>query len=87
MSSKPRRPSPEEEQYNDAIEQELDDLDEMWLIGMQMGHIPGGYPEGWDQEMEAAYIGESTATTNEGSLDSSPEEWRDFLKKLEEDLG
>lgn len=84
-----RNISQEEEDYNDAIddqiEAELDMMDD-YIFGMQAGHIPGGYPEGWDEDMEAQYLGEASVVKTEVSTDSSPEDWKEFLRKIEEDL-
>lgn len=81
-----RDKTPEEQEYEDAIEREPDEWDEMLLV--QADHIPGGYPEGWDETFEAAYVGVSPKTVDkEISLDhATSEEWREFLRKIEEDL-
>ncbi len=91
MPGKPRSEMSEEErEYSDALDAQIEEELDMWddhIVGMQIGHIPGGYPEGWDDSMEAAYVGESLDVKTEGSTDSSPDEWREFLRKIEEDLG
>jgi len=79
----PRRPTLEEEQYNDAIEEELDEWDDMIL-----GPVPGEWIEDWDAAMEADYLGEVHPESRlEANVSSSPEDWREFLRKIEEDLG
>lgn len=79
----------EEQEYEDAIERELDEWDEMLL---EIGHIPGSIPPGWDEQFEAAYVGLSQKTIDktidkEISLDrATPEEWQRFLDSLDEDV-
>lgn len=82
-----RDKTPEEQDYEDAIEQELDEWDEMMFMGV--GHIPGGVPEGWNEQFEAAYVGRPSPKTGdkEISLDhATPEEWQQFLDSLDEDV-
>ena len=90
MPGKPRSEMTQEErEYNDALDAQIEEELDLWddhIVGMQLGHIPGGFPEGWDDSMEAAYVGESLEVKAEGRTDSSPEEWREFLRKIEEDL-
>ena len=71
----------EEQEYADAIEEDLED----WYAT-----IPNGEPEGWNSMLEEAYS-DSVPKTNIEVISmnmnkSTPEEWRDFLKKIEEDL-
>jgi hypothetical protein len=68
------------------IEAELQAWDDMDIA---RGHIPGysqfGFPEDDDY---AAYMGPVIANPveNEADMDSSPEDWKEFLRKIEEDL-
>jgi hypothetical protein len=80
-----RHATQEELDYNDTIEAELDEWDNM-IHNIQVGHIPGGWPEGWNPDMEMVYQG-YPKTITEGDTGSTPEEWKEFLKRLEEDLG
>ena len=94
MSRNPKAVQDEAEAIADAqadieaqIERELDQWDDMHLA---YGHIPGysqfGFP---DDEYGYEYLGPSISNPveNEADMHSSPEDWREFLRKIEEDLG
>jgi hypothetical protein len=72
------------EAQEDEIAAELNELDDMYV---QYGHIPGysqfGFP--YDEDY-AAYLGPVIAPSTEADISSSPEDWREFLRKIEEDL-
>jgi hypothetical protein len=80
MSRKPTREESEYADANDVIDEDFDDSD-----ASVFGHIPGGWPEGWNPELERHYQGFSLPT--EVEIDkSTPKEWKDFLRKIEDDL-
>lgn len=77
-----------QEAIDAQIEAELDEWDDMYIA---YGHIPGysqfGFP--YDEDADyATYVGPVIANPveNEADMDSSPEDWREFLRKIEEDL-
>lgn len=84
MSRQPTKAELDAQEAMDAqIEAELDEWDDMFIA---YGHIPSYY---LDEDDYATYVGPVIANpvTNEASTDSSPEDWKAFLKKIEEDLG
>lgn len=89
MAARPTKAELDEQEALDAqIEAELDEWDDMFIA---YGHIPGysqfGFPYE-DGDDYAAYVGPAAgnAVKNEASTDDSPEDWKAFLKKVEEDL-
>lgn len=68
----------------DQIELELAQWDDM--------HISCGLVPGYSQfdfgELDYQYLGPviSNPVDNEADMNSSPEDWREFLRKIEEDL-
>ena len=88
MAARPTKAELDAQEAQDAqIEAELEEWDDMFIA---YGHIPGysqfGFPEDDDY---ATYVGPviSNPVENEADMDSSPEDWREFLRKIEEDLG
>jgi hypothetical protein len=74
-SGRGRRPSPEEEDHGDAIEEEEEEA----LLDRQFAHIPGRLPTGWAAKSEKTF-------DKEISLDHATEaEWQKFLASLEEE--
>jgi hypothetical protein len=69
----------------DQIESELDRWDAMHIA---MSPIPMcsqfGFPEDYDYQYLGPTI--SNPVENEADMNSSPEDWREFLRKIEEDL-
>ncbi len=88
MSRQSKAELDEQEELADAqtdveaqIEDELTMLDEAVLYG----HIPGlsafGFPDDY-----AAYVGPARNSKSEQDMSCSKEDWKEFLKKIEEDL-
>jgi hypothetical protein len=71
------------------IEAELDQWDDMYDMHIALGHIPGYSQFGMPEDDDYQYLGPSISNPveNEANMNSSPEEWREFLRKIEEDLG
>ena len=69
----------------DQIESELAVWDDMHIA---YGHIPGYSQFGFGED-DYQYLGPviSNPVENEADMSSSPEDWREFLRKIEEDLG
>lgn len=75
----------EEEDMEARIEAELDHLDDLHVA---FGHIPGYSQFGFPEDDDYLYLGPVIAkdVENEADMSSSPEDWREFLRKIEEDL-
>jgi hypothetical protein len=67
------------------IEAELEQWDDMHIA---YGHIPGFSQFGMPEDDDYQYLGPSISNPveNEADMNSSPEDWREFLRKIEEDL-
>ncbi len=69
----------------DQIEAELDRWDTMHIAMSPVSlYSQFGFPEEDDFQYLGPYI--SNPVKNEADLKSSPEDWREFLRKIEEDL-
>jgi len=75
--NKNRRPSLEEELHNDDIDHELDEY--LWIPGYSLGWLTGY------EEFEFFNCGEEKNSI-EINVNSSAEDWKSFIKKIEEDL-
>lgn len=65
------------------MEAQIDDELAMW----DAGHIPGLSSFGFPEDDYAAYVGPSMLTPkNEQDISCLKEDWKEFLKKVEEDL-
>ena len=70
--------------------EQIDDELAMWDAAIAYGHIPGlssfGFPIG--DEDYATYVGPSYSYTKkeEQDMSCSKEDWKEFLRKIEEDL-
>lgn len=70
-----------QEDMESQIEAELSQLDAIY------GTIPG-YSQFGELDLDFQYMGPviSNPVTNEACINSSPEDWEEFLRKVEEDL-
>lgn len=92
MSRHPKAIQDDEEAQAEAqadtesqIEEELEQWDAMYVA---YGRIPGYSQFGFPEEDDFQYLGPtiSNPVENEADMNSSPEDWREFLRKIEEDL-
>ncbi len=68
----------------DQIEAELDRWDAMHAMSPVPLYNQCGFPEEYDYQYLGPTI--SNPVENEANMNSSPEDWREFLRKIEEDL-
>ena len=83
-----RQPTKDELDTIEAQEAQIEAERAEWDDMIAYGHIPGysqfGFP--FSDDDAAAYVGPVLAVDNEADMDSSPEDWSEFLRKIEEDL-
>lgn len=85
MPNKNRRPTLEEELLNDEIDREYEDWSDV-MFGIPVGYVPNNILAEMDEKVLAAYTGVPPNAVTECSTASTSEEWREFLRKIEEDL-